>query len=1346
SLKNIFIHYPDRKLHITKLSENEIKYRFKKKEISILNVNIIKKEIKGKNTREEKDSWIIAKQLIEIPKRFVNKKELAQIKDEIKLPLYLAFNVISDGKKLNRVDYPIYIIFPTDTSFGLGCVLSCNFRPETSRKSFSTEGLDGELNLFLLRKASKLFEIILNFFKDEISSAPKSEKKSIFNSLLNVLFYHATHSPFESYIKESIFTEIVRFFEKNILSSDGSWTKASNVLIADSELWPFFDKHYKFIESHENENVLNLLKQAGIREFGLKDLVDRLINGKITNINELIKVWDYLSDHQRQLNKNLKNLLHNSEVLPNRNGKLMYPRLLVIPDEDGEGLFNSNEELHSIFLKNDKIKSFIQEFGVKRLKKREILEYFISLKSTLSIKNLNLIKKYYKFFHKFGLIDKKNRIILTTQGFKNPDEAFFNNKEEKDILNYKIPIIPDKIELSPRCKMYLENLGVSKEISAKYVLKHIKKYGSKVISLELLKFLSKNMRNLSARDLKGLENLNLIPTIDNKFVKPSECYLLSDENKKIFKNLVNYFDPKDDSNKDWLKFFKKIGIPKHPKIIHLRLALFQALESFKNNFNKDSEDKNKILERLELIFNSLDKNDEKEGKKQLIFELKNKNSIPTNLGLKKPFETYMNEKEVSDLLGKSIPYPIIKISDKLCRSLGINKKPIPQDVANYLLAVLKNQKSFVNNDLFPQAPNKILDKIYSYLGLSENFDSLNVKTKKKLMSQKIIYIPTLKKFEKASELIIFSKEAEIIYGKNKNLIKYVEYPNSLNFFRIIGVKTSINTDDITDFLIEYVSKGEIETKRLFMLYNMLGSRFRFISRIKIQNLKSSKIILAKDLESFETPNKIFIPDETSYVEKFPEIKTTVFNDKIIQFLEKIGVKKISEVVNKNVLFSGEPYEDNYSRTILAKIKELIPYIEAISKDGAITLDKDWKRRINRVQCKICDNIYYELSYKNKKNRIHGRTVEYDSKNQIIGIKKGANLDNSLNLLYDLSKSISSLLFRKSISSAKLTSPLIEKLLFSENKISTLKDLGFSTYKLEARELKIPQLKLKISETTNQHQKQSRTMKLHRGELIPNNISTVSTKQQNQSRNRDSINYNIIKKNYGSDNQIIKVNSMNSLSTNQKDYMNIIIKTPPSQNEFINYINTRMKKRNEYKQGNLSKTYKINNTTKRVLNKQKKILYKNLEFAGTAVYGGLDITPPIPKLNLQNENGFEYYIQEKKTYRIEIEELKRFKTVLQYIVKLMEGKPETVSVAVFEAPIEAFNYNGQLIFNYLLMADYKLEKDLPLYLIWIFIAAHELAHNFSKNHDQIHSKYLMIFAIRSIQYLLDIEHKFIELFN
>ncbi len=1336
-LKTINLTYSDKMLELKKSIEDQVLFKSNKIQANIMNVLITKTFSKGKKLRSEENRWIVVKRDIDIPKKYLNQKVLILESEDIKIPIYLAFAIENNLPK--RVDYPIYIIFPSDTQFGLGFVLSSNFSPETSRKGFSTEGIDGDFNKFLLSKASELLEVTLTYFKKYLSSFPDARKIEFFNAILETIYYRETYSSLESYTKEYIFRQIVKYLETNVLDQNGNWNKASKMAIADPGLWTFFKNQFKFIDPGSNEDIIKLLKTAGVRELTISDLVENIALGNIRKTQDLFNAWSYLSIHRNKITKQMKTLLLNRKTLPNRGGKLLVPRHLIIPHEEAIGLYSSQKELNSDFIENKPLKDFIINLGVPKLRPKQVLDYFISKKSSFSTKNLELLKKYYIYFHKFGLLDKKRKIIITNDGFKNPDEAFFNRAATKNVFGNNIALIPKKLEASRKCKMYFENLGVSKELTAKYVIAQIRKHGSAIISLEVLKFLSKNVRSLKNSDLKYLEKIELIPTTDGKFVRPNDCYFLNDQNKKILGDLVNYFDPKEDTNKEWLKFFKKIGISKYPKIKHLRLAIEQAINIYKSQEKQNGKIAHELKERIELLLNAIAKNDQKDEKRGFFLELKELAFIPSTKGLKKSTEIYIKQEKIMNLLGESVPYPLINIPEKLFKKLGINENAIPEDVAYHLFNnLIKDKQIFDNNSDIPSL-KKRFDKIYAFLGQTDNFNRLNVNTIKKLMNNPIIYLPKYQTFEKASKLIIYSREAEVIYGDKKNLIRYSDYPNSLNFFKRIGVKTSINSDDVAEFLIEYTNHGKVESQRLFMLYNILGQRYRFLSESMRLSLRKSKIVLSDDLKSFEYPDKIFIPDEKSYIERFPSIKVAIINDKIIDFLESVGVKKVSDVILKNIMFTGEIKGAQFSKDLSMKIVELIPYIEIIVKESNISsLDKNWKSRIRKIKCLICEHIFYELQYENKKSKIQGNTVEYDSKKNIIGIIQHINKRNPTKFLMDFSKAIAYSVFIGSVPKAKMFSPIIEKLLFSENKIQTLKELGYSTFKLEAKKFNNPNVKLNLVEEKNQD--------LIKNSRFYQNLPRISKKKDIKPKSWTPKRFNIIKEATGTNIQKRILNMNKNISVNQEDQINIILKSPPPHNKMTDFIKQQIDNNFNFNQGRISNYYKINNNTKRILKKQRKTMYKSMEFPGRAEFGGVDITPPIPKLKIEKVNGFHYYIQDDLEVNFDVNLLQKFEKMLQFIISMMGGNQETVSVALFNAPIEAFNYKGQILFNYLLMIDEELENKYPLFLIWLMIAAHELAHNICPNHDKLHSKYMMIFTLEALKNLETIKEQYFLLFN
>ncbi len=1340
NLKKIELIYDRREFIIEKqvVSEEIVKNRHMKVKVHEL---LISQNQKIKNSTTVKESkWKIFTTYVKVPKKYFSEKELALFDKDIKIPLNIAFKIKNHEHIFERVNYPVYIVFPSDTSLGLGFVVSSNFKPETSRKGISTEGRDGDYNIFLLKKFSELLEISLNFFKNKISQTPLDERRRIFDSLLNVLYYKETYTSIENYIQKHIKDQCYKYLENNLLDLNGKWRKIAKIAIAEKEMQNFFENDFNFINTPSNPEIKQLLKDIGIKEIMLDDLISKLISGNIEDKDQFLSIWKYLSKYRKDLMHDHITLILDNKTIVNRYENLVSLRNLAITHKDAIGLFDPNKEAHPMFLKDDQVRNLLKSLKVLEVKPKQILNYFISIKKPLSIKNFDLIKSYYAYFHKYALLDKKRELVLTNHGFKNPEDSFFKTEEITEVIDKYLSFVPQQLESDKICNLFLKNLGVSRELSIKIVVKLIKRYKSRVISLKLLRFLSDNSQKLSNEDISQLKQLEIIPTTNDKYVKPSDCYLLDPEIVEIFGDLVNYFDPKEEENKDWLKFYKKLGVSKRPQIEHLKLALTDVVNEFKSSNERGLHEK--LLKRFELIFESIYNSKEPSEKSKLISEISKLNCIPTKFGLVKPINVYIKSKKVETLVGDSVPYCLINIPNAIMKNLGMSEEPSPKDVFIYLISFLTNQKKNESIRSNRKVFLKTLDKVYSYLGNSENFMVLSRSEVNELVNSKIIYLPDKDKFKRVNSIVAYSKEAEMIYGDHRDMLKLSVYPNSFNFFKKVGVKTSININDLADFLVEYCSRVSINTDKLFMLYNNIGLRFRFLSNKQKTLLKRAFVILTEDMKTFKTSNDIFIPDNKLFAEKFPSLNIAAINDRNLLFLEQLGVRKISDVIEKTVRFNGNIEENDLTKNLKNTVLALIPYIATIIKNSDLPVDTIWKKRLKAVKFLICDEIYYRLKYKAQSAHIIGKSVEFSSKDEIIALSRKGYDENSAKFTENLAGAITHLIFLKNTAQVKLVSPLIEKLLKSNDKLQTLKDLGFSTLKLEAKNLKVPKLKIELPRIDKHNEVIKTNLSFERSTISHQTGASHLDLREFTSMSWQPRKYNIAKRQYTPDKNFDKSRRNLSQKSIDPNEINIILKEPPSQEQVVKFVKNHLN--STINSRSVSDQLKLTKFTQRSLKNVRKTLFKRMEFPGRAEYGGLDITPPIPMLELKKHNHFHYYLQEGLDVSIKISILENFSKVLKKIVEIMEGNPETVIVGIFKAPVNAFNYEGQLIFNYPLMIDYTLQ--VPPYLFWIFIAAHELAHNIGRDHGQLHSKYMMLFAIKAIDNLSLIREFYLEHFK
>ncbi|MHA1147822.1 MAG: sacsin N-terminal ATP-binding-like domain-containing protein [Promethearchaeota archaeon] len=876
SLINIELKYPKKK-YVFKKKIEKIKTLGQQNKKNFLKKVIISEKFNAKIITKE---WLIAESFLNVPKKYFCKKDYEKINENIGYSINLAF--LLNDYAIERIDYPLYIVFPSETQTGLGFVLSSNFRPDTSRKSFSTEGIDGEFNRFLLRKIADLLELTLLYFKDSIHVLSLDKRRAFFKLFLKVLYKEDLITSIDKYINDIINKRILNFLKNNFLDHKGNWVKSYELFSAAPEIWSFLEDSYHFIEPPKEEIVQKLIKKLNIRELTTKDVIQRLSDKILDNNDKILNAWNYLFEHQEDLDSN-------------------------------------------------------------------------------------------------------------------------------------------------------------------------------AVALYLIKWLTQ-----------------------------------------------------------WNHFPKK----------------------------------------------------------------------------------------------------------------KVNKK-------NLLI---------------------VLDQVYSYLGNSANFEKLTFNLRKQLLKEAIIYHPETNIFISGTEAIIYSREAEKIFGNHYFYIFTKDYPNSINFFKKIGVITSITTETIADYLLDYVKNDKINTEKLIMLYEILGNRFRYLSKTKKQSLRNSKIILSSDLNTLEAANNIFIPDDRLLIEKFPNIKLTIINTKVLEFFKQLKIRKVSEVIRKTIKISGIIIQNDYSKILTHKIKEIVPYIEIIANDITLILENNWKNRFYGFKSIICEKIDYELYYKGKREIIQANTVEYVPEKKLIVFLKDINIINPNRFNLDLAKALSNVIFIKERGKAKMITPFIEKLLSSTNRAETLKNLGFSTLILEAKGMNLINKELNLP------------------------------KQE----------------------EIFKIPELN--------------------------------------QENIQNYYKINDATKNFLKTRKKKLFKSLQFPARLVKVENDFEPAIPNLILKNEKNFNYYIQEDLEIGISIEGLKKFHEIMKYIVSIMDGNKDTVSVAIINTAIHGFYVEGQLLFNYLMLIDDNLREEIPLYFVWLTVAAHELAHNLSTVHDQQHSKYMMLLIIKALKNIEQLKEIYENTFN
>lgn len=1318
NLESIKLTYPDKTYYLEKNVEEPKILDSPRGKFQINKISIEKKSTEQKENKDEKESskWLICQKNVRIPQKYHEVLDIKQDGKRIVFPVNLAFK-LKEGQ-LDRVDYPIYIVFPSETAFGLGFVLSSNFIPETSRKGMITEGTKGEFNRFLLKKSAILLENMLKYFKEQMDGLSSAKKRKAFQNLLKTLHFQKIFNSFEPYIRKYIYFKILNYLSSHFLANDGNWYKTNNLAITSQGLMSFFNKKYKFIEKTNNENLNKLFKDLKIKFLENEDLVIKLAKNKFEDHAIYIKAWEHLAKNQEEINARLRNILKINRTLKNKNDEYISFRKAVIPDKSAVGLSNPNQEVYSDLIKNTQVRLFLQNMGVPEISSSEIFQYFLSIRKAELQANIPRLKKYYQYFHQHNILDESQALVLTTKGFRKPKNSFFSNERLHSILGKDIPFVINELEKDKVTKLYLKSLGVNNELTISYAISYIKKQGESAINQEMLWFLANNSHQLKQSDIDFLRKIKLIPT-EKGLKKPSQCYFLNEKNQVIFEDQVSYFNPNRRKIDEWARLFSKVGMAKKPRLKDLKKVLPKVIEKYPNKINNISR-YDKILNRMNLIFEAINDTEESDA---YLASLQEVACMPTQNGIKKPKNVYIKQNKLYNLLGDSVNYCQINLPSQVIQKLGINETPLQKDVALYFFNSLIDEYKKVIYELGKERYIKKLDKIYTFFGQEKNFNKLSPTFQKQLYQESIIYLPRENAFFKPNKIAIKSKEAELIYENDRHYLGPYTYPNSFSFFRKLGMVTSIDTDNIAKFLIEYVDLSKINIKRLFKLYHLLGQRFSYISEnIKIQ-LKESPIVIGKDLKSLHKPTNIFIPDNKEIVEAFDNLPIVPVKDKILKFFEKLEIRKVSEVTSEEIIFEGKSERDNQTTDIAKKIEQIIPYLNVIIKQSNLFIYSNWKKKLAQVECIRCSQIRKIIRFKTHQKKIPINDIEYDKNANKIGIPGSLILHGNEDFIISLAKALVKIIFRDKEKKSKIIIPFIEKLIKTQNPIPLLKNLGYSTIELEAEELDLGMEDFFITQKPRLKKKENPKL-MEDFEDLPPAIW-------------DPKKFKLVKK--------VKGKKSKTRKSNDKDYVKVYLDKPPATNDLLKIIKDRIdttfSNTNEIQRNQFTISPNILKKLRQI--SERKI--KNMEFPAKVKYGGFDIQPTIPELELKSKWRFSYYIQKGLDISIDTSILKNFERMLKIIIKIMGGNPDTVKVALFNAPINGFNHQGQLIFNYLFLMKGMDKDNIPLYIIWTMIAAHELAHNIEHRHGQIHSRYSMIFSINALKQLDYIKAKYEQIF-
>nr|MDT0251142.1 hypothetical protein [Endozoicomonas sp.] len=289
-------------------------------------------------------------------------------------------------------------------------------------------------------------------------------------------------------------------------------------------------------------------------------------------------------------------------------------------------------------------------------------------------------------------------------------------------------------------------------------------------------------------------------------------------------------------------------------------------------------------------------------------ELKDTPWVKTTQGFQKPFKCFVNDNELKEILGDTVPYIEDDLSEEIISVLKINTEVTTTNI----LEILRSARG---DNLTPLDPSQLL-KLYealhrTHIPLNEIFSK-----------EGLIHIPnTEKKWFTSSEVIWqdVSEFGDTFIGLNKY------YPDKLKSFFVNKLKIS-ETIKPESFYQLWLSMQEshaidehIDIKLKTIYENIRIQIQRDPDQQWLKKLKNEALVYTQNDEwSSPASNKLFIADDSHSQEIFKDQISLVYlpDNNHYKWMEPItefpGIKKLSELVEYHHL------SDNASSIVTAK--------------------------------------------------------------------------------------------------------------------------------------------------------------------------------------------------------------------------------------------------------------------------------------------------------------------------------------------------------------------------------------------------------------------------------------------
>lgn len=241
---------------------------------------------------------------------------------------------------------------------------------------------------------------------------------------------------------------------------------------------------------------------------------------------------------------------------------------------------------------------------------------------------------------------------------------------------------------------------------------------------------------------------------------------------------------------------------------------------------------------------------------EFLYYLRNSRWLPTSKGLCKPGEAFLDKEEIKTVLGNSLPYSRIKISEKLATWLGVHTKATFDQV----FELLQNHSHEKAN----KVDIRIINRIYKFLSLKEKNSWSDTEIQRFYADALILVRNPHPRWLRADQ-VIWPDRSEV-FGNTFGYLE-PEYEDLRAFFtNILGIRREMDEEVYAQAwlnLIETAGKQpavRVESA-LEKIYPVLLRASKSPDRSSWWDTWVNQLKAWTQNDHFVSPEKVFIPDD-----------------------------------------------------------------------------------------------------------------------------------------------------------------------------------------------------------------------------------------------------------------------------------------------------------------------------------------------------------------------------------------------------------------------------------------------------------------------------------------------------